>query len=309
MEFRHEALLYASRGEFLAGTVPFIREGVAAGEAVLVVETAETIAMLRGALGDASAAVMFADMAAVGKNPALIIPAWRAFVDREGADGKGLRGIGEPIWAERTEEQLIECQRHESLLNVAFAGGRPWQLLCPYDTSRLGTAVIDEARRSHEYVTQSGGSTVSAEFRGVDASAAPFDAQLAEPARPGRTATFDREGLLDLRRKVARFATSAGLGAGRATELVTAVNEVATNSLQHGGGDGTLRMWRSERAVVCEIRDAGIYRRALGDRERPGERPGDPRGLWLANQLCDLVQIRTLSEGTVVRLHVELERE
>ena len=28
-------------------------------------------------------------------------------------------------------------------------------------------------------------------------------------------------------------------------------------------------------------------------------------GLWLASHLCDLVQIRTLPEGTVVRLHHE----
>ena len=27
-------------------------------------------------------------------------------------------------------------------------------------------------------------------------------------------------------------------------------------------------------------------------------------GLWLANQLCDLVQLRTLPDGNVVRLHL-----
>ena len=27
------------------------------------------------------------------------------------------------------------------------------------------------------------------------------------------------------------------------------------------------------------------------------------RGVWLANQLCDLVQIRSGAAGTVVRLH------
>ena len=28
------------------------------------------------------------------------------------------------------------------------------------------------------------------------------------------------------------------------------------------------------------------------------------RGLWLANRLCDLVQVRSGEQGTVVRLHV-----
>jgi prepilin-type processing-associated H-X9-DG protein len=34
-----------------------------------------------------------------------------------------LRGAGEPIWPERRPAELVECQRHESLLNVAFADG------------------------------------------------------------------------------------------------------------------------------------------------------------------------------------------
>jgi hypothetical protein len=32
--------------------------------------------------------------------------------------------------------------------------------------------------------------------------------------------------------------------------------------------------------------------------------PGGGRGLWLTNQLCDLVQIRSGDAGTVVRAHV-----
>jgi anti-sigma regulatory factor (Ser/Thr protein kinase) len=307
--FQHEALFYANRNEFLAGTVPFIRGGLAGGEPVLVVESAERIAMLRGALDDEADRVMFADMAAVGQNPARIIPAWRDFVDVHGKAGTGLRGIGEPIWSERTADQLVECQRHESLLNVAFAGGRPWRLLCPYDTSSLDDAVIDEARRSHAFVTEGGAGHESAEFRGVDASGARFELALPEPqSGPGGFA-FDRDNLLELRGKVATFATASGLRAARATELVTAVNEVATNSIEHGGGGGVARMWRTPESVICEVRDAGDYRQPLADRERPGESPRDSRGLWLANQLCDLVQIRALTDGTVVRLHLDVERK
>lgn len=307
MEFRHEALLYSNHAEFLGGAVPFLREGMASGEAILVVESRERIDLLRGALGDDAAQVMFADMAAVGSNPARIIPAWREFVEVHGANGKGLRGIGEPIWKERSADELVECQRHESLLNVAFADGRPWHLLCPYDTTRLDPAVIAEARRSHRYVTEGGVSATSAEFRGVDACGSHFATPLEEPRRGVRSTTFDRDGLLELRRRVTRFATWAGLPKSRATAMVTAVNEVATNSVQHGGGKGTLRMWKADGALVCEVRDAGAYDHALADRNRPGPRIDDSRGLWIANQLCDLVQIRTFPEGTVVRLHTRLD--
>ena len=33
------------------------------------------------------------------------------------------------------------------------------------------------------------------------------------------------------------------------------------------------------------------------------DQPGG-RGLWLANQLCDLVQVRTFELGNVVRIHM-----
>jgi anti-sigma regulatory factor (Ser/Thr protein kinase) len=304
--FRHEAMLYNGWPQFLAGTVGFIRDGLAAGEPVLVVESREKIDRLRDALGDDAERVMFADMADVGANPARIIPAWREFVDVHGADGKRLRGIGEPIWKGRTDDELVECQRHESLLNVAFAGGQPWYLLCPYDTGKLDPSVIDEARRSHEYVSDSGGPAISDEFRGVDACGEPFCIDLPMGDDRAESFGFDDDRLLRVRGAVARFATEAGLTAARATRLVTATNEVATNSIVHGGGNGTLRMWRAGDDVVCEVRDAGRYTQALADRERPGGDPASPRGLWLANQLCDLVQIRTLPEGTVVRLHMHV---
>ena len=120
--FRHEALLYDGEVGFLTGTLPFIRAGVAAGEPVLVVVSAARIGLLRSALGGNADRVAFADMADVGANPARIIRA---------------RGIGEPIWAGRSPAELVECQRHETLLNLAFAGVPAFWLLCPYDCEAL----------------------------------------------------------------------------------------------------------------------------------------------------------------------------
>jgi anti-sigma regulatory factor (Ser/Thr protein kinase) len=306
--FRHEALFYSDWAEFVAGTVPFIRNGLAAGEPVLVVESPDKIELLRTALDKDADRVLFADMAQVGANPARIIPAWRDFVQQHGAEGKRVRGIGEPIWNGRTSHELIECQRHESLLNVAFGHGQPWWLLCPYDTSQLDEAVIAEARCSHEYVMDAKTvSSPSEQFRGVDASGAAFATALPEPATGVRKVAFDADSLLKQRAAVAKFATSAGCSASRATELVTAINEVATNCVIHGGGRGVLRMWREKDTLIADVRDQGVYNLPLGDRVRPSDKPGDARGLWLANQLCDLVQIRTLAEGTAVRLHVKLD--
>jgi anti-sigma regulatory factor (Ser/Thr protein kinase) len=305
--FRHEAFLYSGWAEFVAGTVPFIKGGIEAGEPVLVVESPEKIELLQVALGRDADKVLFADMARVGANPALIIPAWRDFVEHHATDNKRLRGIGEPIWNGRTADQLVECQRHESLLNVAFWQGQPWTLLCPYDVEHLAPAVIDEARRSHEFVSGVGASSPSPDFRGVEACGACFDVPFPAPPAGSRKFSFDADNLLGLRGQVTRFATATGLSAARATELVTAVNEVATNSIVHGGGKGTLRMWGDGSNIVCEVRDSGHYDVPLGDRAKPGPGLRESRGLWLANHLCDLVQIRTFADGTVVRLHTKVD--
>src|SRR5690242_11322117 len=107
--FRHEAMLYAGEQGFLRGALPFLREGAARGEPALVVVAPAKIAMLRAALGEDASGVRFEDMGRIGGNPARIIPAWTAFVREAGAGGRALRGIGEPISAQRGDDELFEC--------------------------------------------------------------------------------------------------------------------------------------------------------------------------------------------------------
>src|SRR5207244_6913294 len=123
---------------------------------VLVVAGSEKLDRLRAALDGRASHVLFADMAEVGTNPARIISSWKRFLAEHGTAGRQPRGIGEPIWRGRTDAELVECQRHESLLNLAFAGAPAWALMCPYDTETLDDAVVDEARRSHPYVVDGG---------------------------------------------------------------------------------------------------------------------------------------------------------
>ena len=90
---------------------------------------------------------------------------------------------------------------------------------------------------------------------------------------------------------------------------MVSVNELATNSMCHGPGRGTLRLWQEGGSMVCEVRDSGSFTPAppWSGRQRPGFEQIGGRGLWLANQLCDLVQIRAGENGTVVRLHIRSE--
>ncbi len=143
--FVHEAFLYRDSEEFLSGLLRFIRTGTEKGEPVFIVLPAEKIERLKDALGEDAGRVLFADMAEIGANPARIIAAWREFVDEYGAGGQPIRGIGEPIWAGRSDPELAECHRHESLLNLAFADTPSFRLLCPYDVSALDPKVVEEA--------------------------------------------------------------------------------------------------------------------------------------------------------------------
>lgn len=301
--YRHEAFLYEGADDFLQGTLGFILDAVAAEEPVLVVVDSGKIESLRGELSTTSGEVLFADMAELGTNPARIIPAWQDFLDRHASPRGRVRGIGEPIWSGRSAAELAECQRHEALLNLAFGDPSFW-LLCPYDVLALEATVIDEAIRSHPTVRQRGVRRPSRSYPGNGAWATPDTSPLSEVPDGAPVLTFGPGDTGAVRQFVFGHAAHAGLGVDRVTDLVLAADEISTNSLRHGGGLGTVGVWPEGDEVVCEIRDGGRISEPLAGRRRPSVEGGDGRGLWLANQLCDLVQIRPTETGGVVRLRV-----
>jgi anti-sigma regulatory factor (Ser/Thr protein kinase) len=301
--FRHEALLYDGIDDFVDAVAAFLQDGQASDEPALVVVDNHKIGLLRDALGDATG-VMFADMAQVGSNPARIIPAWRDFVGRHASSGRPFRGVGEPIWAERSPTELVECQRHESLLNVAFDAGPSWWLLCPYDVRSLGRAVLEEAARSHPFVTDHGARRASGTYHGEYGDA--FLGDLPEPPVFSTELQFGAGPLAAVRDFVLQRCRSMHLDEGRAADLMVVVSELATNSVRHGGGAGTVRLWEDDGALVCEVRDQGRVTDPLVGRVRPTVDSRAGRGLWLVHQLCDLVQIRSGDHGTVVRAYVRI---
>jgi anti-sigma regulatory factor (Ser/Thr protein kinase) len=301
--FRHDALFYSGEADFVDRTASFIRDAVSADEPILVVVGDRKLDLLRSALGGDAAEVRFADMAEVGGNPARIIPAWHEFVAEQSAAGRRFRGVGEPIWASRSAEELVECERHESLLNLAFADAPAWWLACPYDTESLPPPVLEEARRNHPFVLENGAPRPSTVFRDLAEVVKPFDRPLPEPRGPVQQMPFGAGQLEAVRQFVSRHAAACGLGPRRKDDLVLAVNELATNSLRHAGGGGLLRVWRNGTGLVCEVRDDGRIEQPLVGRERPTPDQEGGFGLWLVTQLCDLVQVRSFPQGSVVRIH------
>jgi anti-sigma regulatory factor (Ser/Thr protein kinase) len=301
--FQHEALIYHGSDEYVADTVPFLWAGLEAGQSLLVAVGPEQTALLERELGRDAGRVRFVDMREVGRNPASIIPVWQQFVDEN--RGRSLRGIGEPVWASRSPAALEECCRHESLLNTAFDSGPAWNLLCPYDAGTLGEGVLGKVAHSHPLVCRGGRVERSPSF------ATDFDAfagELPPPAAEPETLAFGLAELSEVRRRVGAAAERAGIDRRGVADLVTATNELAANSVVHGGGSGTLRLWREEERLLAEVEDRGQMTEPLVGRLRPEISQEGGRGLWLANQLCDLVQIRSTAGRTTVRLHA-LARE
>ena len=303
--FRHEFYPYAGEDGFLAGALSFIGDARAGHERVLVAVAEPRERMLRAELEGTGAEpdVIYLDTAALGRNPARLIPAWQAWIAGQAAGGRAVRGISEPSWADRSAAEAGELLYHEWLLNLAFAPSPPWWLLCAYDAAALEPPVLESAARCHPLVLNAGAHGPSDSY-----TARPHAlAELGPPRRPYRQLDFATGELARVRANVAACADEHGPTGPRLRELLVAATEVASNCIKYGGGRGRLRTWTDASGLVCEFHDSGHIQDPLVGRVRPTLDQAGGRGMWLVQQLCDLVQIRSTAEaGTTIRLHIRL---
>ena len=300
--FAHPALLYRDTDEYLDATVPFVRDGLAAGEPVAVAVPTANLALLRRALGPDEERVVWRDMTVAGRNPGAIIPTVLLAFANAHADQR-VRIIGEPIWAGRTSAEYPACAQHEALINSAFAG-RAATILCPYDVSALDPAWVDDAHRTHPVMETATLRWDSPRYTDPVAVAAGFNQPLPQPPPGAASVTVDLVTVRGARRFAAERATLAGLSEARIPDLALAINELAANSIRHGGGSGRLAVWVEDDQVVCQLQDGGFLTDPLAGRIPPPIRSSGGRGLMMVNQLCDLVRVHTTTSGTTVRIYM-----
>lgn len=303
--FHHEAALYRDEDDFLDLVTAYVREGLAQDEAVVVVEPGPRLELLRTALGSDAGGVEWFDMVDVGTNPGRIIPLWADVLAEHAGTGRALRGIGEPAYAGRRAAEFVECEIHEALLNLAFGGGPPWRLLCPYD-QRLPAAVRAVGLRTHPLWRDAQGTAPSDSWvamdAGTDLATLPACAPLPPPTDVVLRGEFARRDVPAVRRTVRQFALSCALSAEQVDNLELAASELASNSVRHGGGGGSVALWREPDAVIVEFTDSGRLIDPLVGRRRPEAQAEGGMGVYLVHQLCDLVQVRSGSQGTTVRV-------
>jgi anti-sigma regulatory factor (Ser/Thr protein kinase) len=126
------------------------------------------------------------------------------------------------------------------------------------------------------------------------------------PPAPGAMSYQYTTDLAAVRAVVYRYARKAGLPESRAVDLVLAVSEVAANTVRHAKSPGSLKIWYDTEKIVCQIHDDGTITDPLAGQRRPSLEAMGGHGLWIVNQVCDEVEVRSDETGTTIRLRMNL---
>jgi anti-sigma regulatory factor (Ser/Thr protein kinase) len=297
--YRHEALTYWGQDEFVASCRAIAEDGLAAEHRVIFLVAAAKHGVLRAALDGSSDEVVLVAIDQLGRNPARITTILDTFQGT--ANGQHCVGVNESVYAGRSRAAFAEAQFAERVLNSISLHNWPLSLVCLYDESTLDAPALAEMRRSHPVLR----GHESNDAYEPELAAATFEAPLDAPPDGVRWRDVRGDELASTRRYVRELARGEQLSGDRLEDLVFAANEIMTNSARHGGGNCRLAMWNDGESVVCEVRDDGVITDPMLGRLAPPLDEPHGRGLWLANQFCDLVQIRSAAHGTVVRLSVD----
>jgi len=300
----HEAVLYSAPDELAERLVPRLLPSLDEGAPVVAVLDETTRAEVRRALGDAAERVEFPDPAVVHRVPPFTVASRWARLSRRvhtstgratvvGQHVEGLPGCDGNHWA-----------RLDLALNVAVVG-LPITVLCPYRTDDPELARVEA---THPRLVTATGLVPSGTYR------PPTDALVEYPPPPPpelgpctAELTFAADDLGDLRHLVAEVAARGATAPERIADLVLAVNEIGSNSIEHGPGQGRLRLWVTDEAVVAEVADRGRADLPFPGMVAPAAAGIRGRGLWLASEVCDVMQVWSDGEGTVVRLRMDHE--
>ena len=299
----HEAAFYDTDDGLLTVAIPFLEQGVKAGEPTLVALGEATGKLVRMAIEDLTG-IQFLDDRGRHTRPASVIHS-----SREILAGHVARGVQQVRFLGETPHPGHGARwgwwaRYEATINHAFTDFPLWKL-CPYDVRIAPADVLDDAAKTHPHIaTIEGEHRVNPRYQ----DPAEFIAQLLPGDADPLETTPPVIELIDptpnaARRAVRTVGDGVLSGTAEINDLVMAVSEVVTNAVMHGHPPVVFRMWTAPDRVVATISDRG-----------PG--PTDPfagllpttntrsggMGLWLAHQLCSHVELHKAAGGFTIRL-------
>jgi CheY-like chemotaxis protein len=162
---RHEALVYSSGGELAGGAVPFLRQGLAGREDVLVVLREAGRAVVEQALGGDADRIEFADAVTWYQSPEHAFQQYTRYVgDRLERGASRVRVVAEVIWPQSSAAADVAAwKRYEAGISGAMASV-PVSFICAYDTQELPAGVVTDARRTHPILRTATGALPSAHY-------------------------------------------------------------------------------------------------------------------------------------------------
>ncbi|MCW0214190.1 MAG: ATP-binding protein [Pseudonocardia sp.] len=300
----HEGVLHDGPEHLAVQLRAPLSESITAGERVVAVVDAPTREALSAALGTGAEHVEFLDPAEVHRVPAFTVASrWGRLTRNSGRPGArttvvaqhlvDAAGLGPDHWI-----------RLDAALNVVL-DGLPITMLCPFPHDPETLPIV---RATHPLLRIDGRRLPNDAVRDpVEIVAEYPPPPPPELGPPTAQLDFRLPDLPALRRLVAGVATRVALDQERVADLVLAVNEIATNSVEHGPGLGVLRLWAGDAGLIAEVHDTGWMTIPFPGMVAPPASGERGRGLWLASELTDVLQVWSEeTSGTVIRLRVDL---
>lgn len=292
----HEALLYGSDEELLGTVVPFLTEGLAAGEPTVVAWPREREELLREAVPETDG-VVFLDEATAYTRLSSVIKAYRSMLADYVAGGASQVRVTGEFPAALLGDAWWWWARYESAANHVYADFPVWTL-CTYDTRTAPTRVLDDVTRTHPRLASASGTrSPSASYRPM-ADFLADHAVTPDPLEAGRPLgdLVDRTPA-DVRNAVSRAHHAGLLPAGLDVDAAVLVaSEAVQNGIRYGITPVRFRLWAGSDRAVIAVHDHGTGPADPGVGLRPRAHHGSGgRGMWLIHELSDHV---TLDQGT-----------
>ena len=306
---QHAAAVVADEAELLAVALPFLDDGLRAGELVALSCLPDTVALLCRELGDrAQSLESDPRLSLLGSRAPDALETARRCLDRAKGSGAGRVRFLTGVDLGDDPADWRELQRYESVTNRLFDDAA--SAMCLYDRREVPPRVLDSVAATHPYLVHGTDWRTSSAFQepGVYIPSLPVPRAPMEDGEPV-FAVDDAPTLAGLRHQLGAVFTALVADRDVRGDLHLAASEIAANAFRHGTRPVSARVWMDDDRLVCVIADRGTsyadpfsgFTPAHGlDLSRGG------MGLWLARKLWDHVDVLPTPAGLSVRLSTRL---
>ncbi|ONI83151.1 hypothetical protein ALI144C_16740 [Actinosynnema sp. ALI-1.44] len=298
--YYHETAFYDSDDSMLGLVLPFLTDGVRAGEPTWVAFTEANERLVRSALPDTSG-ITFLPGADQYSRPASAIKSYRQMMAEHVARGAAQIRIVGDVPHPGMGVPWEWWSRYEHAANEAFKEFPLWGL-CPYDTRITPAAVLADVTRTHPHIAHGNGHhTDNPAYRPshIPTTTDPIDelelsAPLGELADPSP---------VEARHAAVKACAGTRLTQARIDDFVFAVNEAVTNAICHGHPPVTLRLWADGSRVMAAVTDHGRGPTdALAGMMPATNSATAGLGLYIMHLTCDYVAFSREGDRFTIRI-------